>query len=314
MIRVGRIALGGVRGHKSGSPQTDKCSVIMVVPVAPGPGGGLAAHAPRVYTAWRGERGVSEAGTPRGAAWRRRLVWPSRTSRLPSGPRAQSQGGLSPFITRAYESSPGKYVAIKISKPSLSAMNIMQIIYGLSACCHRAGSRQHMPPWLLPRPGPLRAKLRADCEARGLWAPGVPGARPRISLLYRPRHHFTVSNLIPHLFGGLLRAKLEDEDWGGGRNFGENWNQRDKLGPEGNTGRGLLAARRNFCDLSLSSNSRNPCLPKLDLHSENPDHRKVPKSTTLSTGTGIRCPSSLKTCLLIADNRLTANCRNRPTI
>lgn len=194
----------------------------------------------------------------------------------------------------------------------------MQIIYGLSAQYLSSCRLQALhASWPTP-PAPARSgrSCAQIAEARGLWAPegsseGEAAHQPAL----QAEGITLVSNTHSTFVGGLLRAKLED----GGGGWGEETLEKLEPKRQARAG-GAIQAEASwlpdgiFCDLSLSSNSRNPCLPKLDLHSEKPRPSKVPKSTTLSTGTGIRCPSSLKTCLLIADNRLTANCRNRPTI
>ena len=141
------------------------CSVIMVVPVAPGPGGALAARTHPASTRPGEREGGSEAGTPRGAAWRRRLVGPSRTSRLPSGTAGTEPGQPLAFHYRAYESSsPGKYVAIKINRPALSAEHNANYLWAVCAIfiIVQAPGASCLPA-SPARPGPLRAKLRADC-------------------------------------------------------------------------------------------------------------------------------------------------------
>ena len=165
MIRVGRIALGRVPWSQAALPiQTNlQCHYGSSYSSRPR-GCPRGAHAPRVYTAWRARGGLRGWDSP-GAAWRRRLVGPSRTSRLPSGIASTDPGRPLAFHYRAYESSsPGKYVAIKINRPALSAEHnanylwavcaIFIIVQAPGASCLLASPA---------RPGPLRAKLRAGC-------------------------------------------------------------------------------------------------------------------------------------------------------
>lgn len=170
----------------------------MVAPVARGPGGAPAGHAHPTLTRRRGREGDSGAGAPLGAAWRRRRVPPSRTSRLPSGTVSTEPGRPLAFHYWAYESSsPGKYVAIKINRPALSAEHNANYLW---AVCAIFIIVQAPGAWCLPaspaRPGPRRAKLCAGCGGQGALgsgmgfreqgqAPGcLPGQEPHFSFCH----------------------------------------------------------------------------------------------------------------------------------
>lgn len=141
------------------------CSVIMVVPVAQGPGGAPAARAHPTSTRPGEREGGPGAETRRDAAWRRRRVGLSRTSRLPSGTASTEPGRPLAFHYRAYESSsPGKYVAIKINRPALSAEHNANYLWAVCAIfiIVQAPGASCLPA-SPARSGPRRAKLRAGC-------------------------------------------------------------------------------------------------------------------------------------------------------
>lgn len=194
-----------------------------------------------------GEReGGSVAGTPRGAAWRRRLVGPSRTSRLPSGIASTEPGRPLAFHYRAYESSsPGKYVAIKINRPALSAEHNANYLWAVCAIfiIVQAPGASCLPA-SPARPGLLRAKLRADCGGqRALGTLREFRGRGRASACFTGRGPHFGFNTHSTFAGGLLRAKLEDEKK---KKLGEIGTKDTSSGRRGDTGRGLLAARLNF--------------------------------------------------------------------
>lgn len=151
------------------------CSVIMVAPVARGPGGAPAVHA-HPNPIWRRRReGDSGVGAPLGDARRRRRVPPSRTSRLPSGTASTEPGRPLAFHYWAYESSsPGKYVAIKINRPALSAEHNANYLW---AVCAIFIIVQAPGAWCLQaspaHPGPRRAKLCAGCGGQGALGSGM---------------------------------------------------------------------------------------------------------------------------------------------
>lgn len=155
----------GLLVHDWLSPYRQMCGVIMVAPVARGPGGAPAARAHPTPTQRGGREGGPGAGAPRGAARRRRRAGPSRTSRLPSGTASTEPGRPLAFRYRAYESSsPGKYVAIKINRPALSAEHNANYLWAVCAIfiIVQAPGASCLPA-SPARPGPRRAKLRAGC-------------------------------------------------------------------------------------------------------------------------------------------------------
>jgi hypothetical protein len=80
-----------------------------------------------------GERGRNPGSL--GTAWRRNRIGPSsHSSRLPSGTMSTEPGRPLAFHYRAYESSsPGKYVAIKINRPALSAEHNANYLWAVCA-------------------------------------------------------------------------------------------------------------------------------------------------------------------------------------
>ena len=159
------------------------------------------ACAPHPYPTRR-ERGGPGTGAPREAAWGRCRVRSSCTSRMPCGTASTEPGRPLAFHYWAYESSsPGKYVAIKINRPALSAEHnanylwavcaIFIIVQAPGASCLRA-SPAH--------PGPRRAKLRAGCGGQRALGNGMgfrgPGHAPSCFPGREP--HFGLS-FIPHL-------------------------------------------------------------------------------------------------------------------
>lgn len=168
------------------------CSVIMVAPVARAPGCSRGARTPSLHGV-EGGGGLWGEGSP-GAAWRRRRVRPSRTSRLPSETASTEPGRPLAFHYRAYESSsPGKYVAIKINRPALSAEHNANYLWAVCAIfiIVQAPGASCLPASPARPPGPRRVKLRTGCgdlgalgtrtgfQRRGC-APGyLPGREPR---------------------------------------------------------------------------------------------------------------------------------------
>lgn len=156
----------GLLAHKW-LPQGQMCSVTTAAPVAPGWGGGGVHPTPN---------------TARRAARRRGRVLPSRTSLLPCGTASTEPGRPLAFHYWAYESSsPGKYVAIKINRPALSAEHNANYLWAVCAVfiIGRCASRPPRPP------GRRGATLQAGCggAAGGSGHPsGVPRARPTASL------------------------------------------------------------------------------------------------------------------------------------
>lgn len=147
-----------------------------------------------IHTRRGGQGGGSGARAPRGAAWRRRRVRPSRTSRLPSETASTEPGRPLAFHYRAYESSsPGKYVAIKINRPALSAEHNANYLWAVCAIfiIVQAPGASCLPASPARPPGPRRVKLRTGCGDLGALgtrtgfrrrggAPGcLPGLEPR---------------------------------------------------------------------------------------------------------------------------------------
>lgn len=131
--RVGCIASGRVSGSTSGCPCTGKCAVSLWWLLLLGPRGARAARVPHPCTAWKAGGGPG-ARAPRGAAWRRRRVGRSCTFRLPSETASTEPGRPLAFHYPAYESSsPGKYVAIKINRPALSAEHNANYLWAVCA-------------------------------------------------------------------------------------------------------------------------------------------------------------------------------------
>lgn len=193
----------GLLVHKWLSPYRQMCSVIMVAPVARGPWG-----AP-----WAGREKGPGAGAPRGAARRRRRVGPSGLCRLPSRTASTEPGRPLAFHYRAYESSsPGKYVAIKINRPALSAEHNANYLWAVCAIfiIVQAPGASRLPA-SPARPGPLRAKLRAGCSGQGALGTqmGFQGRGRALACLTLQVESLTlVSGTHSTFVGGLLRAKL----------------------------------------------------------------------------------------------------------
>lgn len=117
-----------------------------------------------------GRRGPPGTTTPRGAAWRSpHGPEPSRTSRLPSGIASTEPGRPLAFHYRAYESSsPGKYVAIKINRPALSAEHNANYLWAVCAIfiIVQAPGTSCLPA-SPARPSWRRAQRRSGCGGRG---------------------------------------------------------------------------------------------------------------------------------------------------
>lgn len=125
----------------------------------------------------RGEGGAfhpqHRAEGDRRAAWRRCRVPPSRTSLLPCGTASTEPGRPLAFHYWAYESSsPGKYVAIKINRPALSAEHNANYLWAVCAVfiiVQLRALRLPASPPARPARGEAAGRLRRG--GRGLWAP-----------------------------------------------------------------------------------------------------------------------------------------------
>lgn len=194
MIRVGRIALGRVPWSQVALPRQTNVQCHYGSSCCSRPRGWpRGARTPRLH-GLESERGSQRLGLPGGLPWRRRLVWPSRTSRLPSGTASTEPGRPLAFHYRAYESSsPGKYVAIKINRPALSAEHNANYLWAVCAIFIIVQAPGASCLLAYPaRPGPLRAKLRPDCGGqRPLGTRREFRGRGRASACFTGRgHHF----------------------------------------------------------------------------------------------------------------------------
>lgn len=194
LIRVGRIALGRVPWSQVALPRQTNVQCHYGSSCCSRPRGWpCGARTPRLH-GLESERGSQRLGLPGGLPWRRRLVWPSRTSRLPSGTASTEPGRPLAFHYRAYESSsPGKYVAIKINRPALSAEHNANYLWAVCAIFIIVQAPGASCLLAYPaRPGPLRAKLRPDCGGqRPLGTRREFRGRGRASACFTGRgHHF----------------------------------------------------------------------------------------------------------------------------
>lgn len=325
LVRVGCIASGRVSWSTSGSPHTGKCAVSLWWLLLLGSRGARAGARTPSLPGVEGGRGGPGARASRGTAWRRRRVGPSRTSRLPSETASTEPGRPLAFHYRAYESSsPGKYVAIKINRPALSAEHNANYLWAVCAIfiIVQAPGASCLPA-SPARPGPRRAKLRTGCgdqgalgtvmgfRRRGRAPRCLPGREPHFSCW-----HACHTRWRPTTCKIRRSAKLGG---GEGKNrSGEIVTKQTSSGPRGDAGGGSSAAEVNFLWLKSVLQPQKHMFAEAGFTVRGTESiggaHQIRGRTMLRTGTGIRCPSSLKTCLQIADNRLTANCRNRPTI
>lgn len=182
-------------------PTQTNCSVIMVVPVARGLGVTWASRTPHFYTAQKAVgKGNSDWGSL-GTAWRTNRIGPSsHSSRLPSGGTMSTEPGRPlAFHYQAYESSsPGKYVAIKINRPALSAEHNANYLWAVCAIFIIVQAPALSAFW--PTPPALarggRRRTQATAVQEEVWAPEYRLPRTRLCISVFQAQRFTLVSIV----------------------------------------------------------------------------------------------------------------------